>query len=74
MNFSYRKKGRNKGFVFVEYEDAESAEKAAEDSGRANILGRKLIINHRMSRQKVQEDKDCWFCIDNPNVRLRKVT
>ena len=62
-------KGRNKGFAFVEFEDHESAEKAVDDSGRANVLGRKLIINYRVAKTaKVLEDKDCWFCFDNPTV------
>ena len=63
-------KGRSKGFVFVEYADSESAEKAVEESGRANILGRKLTINFKMTRVKVLEDRDCWFCYDNPNVHF----
>lgn len=54
----------------MEYEDKESAEKAVDDSGRANILGRKLTINYKVSKVKVLEDRDCWFCIDNPNVSL----
>lgn len=61
-------KGRSKGFVFIEYKDKESAEKAVEDSGRANILGHKLTINYKISKIKVTEDRDCWFCLDNPNV------
>ena len=54
--------------MFVEYENPESAEQAVEDSGRANVLGRKLTINYKMTRVKVLEDKDCWFCYNNPNV------
>ena len=61
-------KGRSKGFVFVEFEEKESAQRAVEESGRANILGRKLIMNFKMRKVKVAEDKDCWFCYDNPNV------
>jgi hypothetical protein len=53
----------------VEYEDKESAERAIEESGRANILGRKLTINYKMSKVKEVEDRDCWFCYDNPNVK-----
>ena len=52
----------------MEYTNKDSAEKAVEDSGRANILGRKLTINYKMSKVKVLVDRDCWFCIDNPNV------
>jgi RNA recognition motif-containing protein len=61
-------KGRGKGFVFVEYKTKESAEKAVEDSGRANLLGNRLTINYKISKVKVLEDRDCWFCIDNPKV------
>lgn len=56
--------------MFVEYEDKGSAERAIEDSGRANILGRKLTINYKMSRVKEVEDRDCWFCYDNPRVTI----
>ena len=52
----------------MEYEDKESAEKAVDDSGKANVMGRRLTINYKMSRQKVLEDRDCWFCYNNPNV------
>jgi len=61
-------KGRSKGWVFVEYANAEAALKAIEDSGRANIMGRKLQINYQISKVKVVEDRDCWFCIDNPKI------
>ena len=61
-------KGRSKGWVFVEYKTAEDAEKAIMDSGRANIMGRKLQINYKISKVKVLEDHDCWFCIDNPKI------
>lgn len=57
----------------MEFETEESAEKAVEDSGRANVLGRKLTINHKMRRVKVEEDKDCWFCFNNPNVKIRRM-
>jgi hypothetical protein len=60
--------------VFVEYENKDSAEKAVDDSGRANILGRKLTINYRMKKIKVLEDKDCWFCYDNPKVIIILLT
>lgn len=52
----------------MEFETKESAELAVEDSGRANVLGRKLVINYKMSKAKVVQDRDCWFCYDNPNV------
>ena len=61
-------KGRSKGWVFVEYKTAEDAGKAIMDSGRANIMGRKLQINYKISKVKVLEDHDCWFCIDNPKI------
>lgn len=61
-------KGRSKGWVFVEYANPEAALKAIEDSGRANIMGRKLQINYKISKVKVVEDRDCWFCIDNPKI------
>jgi RNA recognition motif-containing protein len=61
-------KGRSKGWVFVEYATPEAALKAIEDSGRANIMGRKLQINYKISKVKVVEDRDCWFCIDNPKI------
>ena len=61
-------KGRSKGWVFVEYANSEAALKAIEDSGRANIMGRKLQINYKISKVKVVEDRDCWFCIDNPKI------
>jgi RNA recognition motif-containing protein len=61
-------KGRSKAWVFVEYKTPEDAEKAIMDSGRANIMGRKLQINYKISRVKVLEDRDCWFCIDNPKI------
>lgn len=56
----------------MEFETKESAEQAVDESGRANILGRKLIINYKMSKVKVVEDKDCWFCYDNPNVNFKQ--
>lgn len=62
-------KGRSKGFVFVEYKDKESAAKAVEDSGRANLMGNRLTINYKISKIKVLEDRDCWFCLDNPKVK-----
>ena len=66
---SHVQKGRAKGYLFVEYEDKESAEKAVDESGRANILGRKLTINYKMTKPKApQEDRDCWFCYNNPNI------
>jgi hypothetical protein len=52
----------------VEYANPEAALKAIEDSGRANIMGRKLQINYKISKVKVVEDRDCWFCIDNPKI------
>lgn len=60
--------------MFVEYKDAESASKAVEDSGRANILGHRLTINYKVSKVKLLVDRDCWFCIDNPNVRCTTIT
>ena len=69
--FNNVQKGRNKGFVFVEYKDAESAANAVEDSGRANILGHRLTINYKVTKVKVLVDRDCWFCIDNPNVSMQ---
>ena len=58
------------GYAFVEYETVEMATKAVEDSGRATVLGRKLNINFKSSanKRRENEDKDCWFCFDNPNV------
>jgi len=61
-------KGRGKNFVFVEYKTKEAAEMAVEDSGRANLMGRRLTINYKMSRIKQVIDRDCWFCSDNPNI------
>eukprot|EP00347_Sterkiella_histriomuscorum_P005571 403356100 len=69
----FDQKGHSKGYVFVEYETKESAEAAVNESGRANILGRKLIMNHKMSKVKVVEDKDCWFCFDNPNIEKHMI-
>lgn len=66
----YDHKGRTKNFVFVEFETKEAAEKAVEDTGRANVLGRKLTINYKVTKTKILEDKDCWFCFNNPNVML----
>ena len=31
-------------------------------------MGRKLQINYKISRVKVLEDRDCWFCVDNPKI------
>jgi diadenosine tetraphosphate (Ap4A) HIT family hydrolase len=31
-------------------------------------MGRKLQINYKISRMKVLEDRDCWFCIENPKI------
>ena len=31
--------------------------------------GRTLKINHKMKRTRIQEDKDCWFCFDNPKIQ-----
>ncbi|TNV85145.1 hypothetical protein FGO68_gene10308 [Halteria grandinella] len=61
-------KGRGKGFVFVEYKERESAERAVEESGRANLMGNRLTINYKISKIKVVEDRDCWFCLDNPKI------
>jgi RNA recognition motif-containing protein len=61
-------RGRGKGFVFVEYKAKESADRAVEDSGRANLMGNRLTINYKVSKVKVVEDRDCWFCLENPNV------
>lgn len=69
----YDHKGRNKGYVFVEFETKESAEAAVNESGRANVLGRKLIMNFKMSKVKVVEDKDCWFCFENPNIEKHMI-
>ena len=33
-----------------------------------SIQGRLLRINFKMKRVKVQEDKDCWFCFENPSI------
>ena len=55
----------------MEYKEKESAEKAVEESsdqGKAQIMGQKLTINYKISKIKVLEDRDCWFCLDNPNV------
>lgn len=56
--------------MFVEYKDKENAQAAVEESGRANIMGHKLTINYKISRTKVLVDRDCWFCLDNPNVKI----
>lgn len=62
--------------MFVEFELADSATQAVEDSGRANVLGRKLTMNFKMTKKAntnssgALEDKDCWFCFENPNVHL----
>jgi hypothetical protein len=61
-------KGRGKNFVFVEYKTSEAAQLAVEDSGRANLMGRRLTINYKISRVKQVVDRDCWFCSDNPNI------
>jgi RNA recognition motif-containing protein len=45
-------KGRGKNFVFVEYKNPEAAALAVEDSGRANLMGRRLTINYKMTRVK----------------------
>ena len=67
-------KGRSKGFVFVEYKDKEHADAAVAESGRANLMGRRLTINYKMSKVKaVQVDRDCWFCLANPNVSIAYV-
>ena len=54
----------------MEFEEKESAERAVDDTGKANVLGRKLIMNYKMKRNKVLVDKECWFCYNNPNVFL----
>mmetsp|Transcript_41033 Transcript_41033/g.39548 ORF Transcript_41033/g.39548 Transcript_41033/m.39548 type:complete len:173 (+) Transcript_41033:149-667(+) len=64
----YDHKGRSKGHAFVEYHELESAQKAVEETGRANVLGRKLVMNYKIATKKVLEDRDCWFCFDNPNI------
>lgn len=63
--------------MFVEFELADSATQAVEDSGRANVLGRKLTMNFKMTKKansnnagNALEDKDCWFCFENPNVTV----
>lgn len=50
LHRQFDQKGRSKGFVFIEYEDKESAERAVDDSGRANILGKKLTINYKIGK------------------------
>jgi diadenosine tetraphosphate (Ap4A) HIT family hydrolase len=47
----------------------ETAEKFVTDNDCVLALeGRLLKINFKMKRVKVQEDKDCWFCFDNPTI------
>ena len=37
-------------------------------NNEGTLQGRQLKINFKMKRVKVQEDKDCWFCYDNPSI------
>jgi RNA recognition motif-containing protein len=60
------KTGRKQAYLFIEFEDSESAAKAVNDANKVNFMGAYLTVNYKIKgEQKEKEDKDCWFCFTN---------
>lgn len=58
---------RRQPYALATFESEIGAESCCQNDGKP-FQGAILKINHKMRRVKVQEDKDCWFCWNNPKI------
>lgn len=54
-------------YAFATFESEMGAISCVEQDGKP-FQGRILKINHKMRKNMVKEDKDCWFCYSNPKI------
>ena len=66
-------KGNHKGCGFVLFKNLKTTETAFRESGKYSLHGKKIIFskaNRTVTEggKLSQQNAECWFCLDNPNV------